>query len=414
MKSESDDVAALLEGGRRRGRWARPVLWLLGLAVAALVVWALIAPQDGVDYVTEPVTRGPLVMTVTATGTVQPTTKVEISSELSGEVVSIEVDYNDAVEVGQVLARLDDTRLAAQVKIAEASLASAEAMVTAREATAREAQANFESEAALGERGVTTRRSLILFRAANERAVAELAIARADLKTAESNLAQAQVDLDKSVLRSPIRGIVLDRVANVGQVVASSLNTPTLFTLAADLARMELRVDVDEADIGRVAVGQDAVFTVDAFQGRSFPARITQIRFAPETTQGVVTYKAILSVDNADKLLRPGMTATATITVSEMEDALRLPNAALRFEPPQMVEGEDRSGGGGLLGLLIPDQPEEAPRDPSRGSTVWVLRGGVATEVPVTVGDSDGLLTAVTGGDLAEGDEVITDIRDAP
>jgi HlyD family secretion protein len=413
MKSESDDVAALLEGGRRRGRWARPVLWLLGLAVAALVAWALIAPQDGVDYVTEPVTRGPLVMTVTATGTVQPTTKVEISSELSGEVVSIEVDYNDAVEVGQVLARLDDTRLAAQVKIAEASLASAEAMVTAREATAREAQANFESEAALGERGVTTRRSLILFRAANERAVAELAIARADLKTAESNLAQAQVDLDKSVLRSPIRGIVLDRVANVGQVVASSLNTPTLFTLAADLARMELRVDVDEADIGRVAVGQDAVFTVDAFQGRSFPARITQIRFAPETTQGVVTYKAILSVDNADKLLRPGMTATATITVSEMEDALRLPNAALRFEPPQKVEGEDRSGGG-LLGLLIPDQPEEAPRDPSRGSTAWVLRGGVATEVPVTVGDSDGLLTAVTGGELAEGDEVITDIRDAP
>lgn len=411
MTGTTEDAATLLAQARRqraRGRW-RPMA-VLALAAAAGLVWALTRDPGaaGPQWVTEAAAIRPLTVTVTATGTVQPTTQVEISSELSGTVAAVEVDYNDRVEAGQPLARLDDTKLRAQLANAEASAAAATARLAQAEATLREAEANYLTEAELDRRGVSSQRSVTAYETAFAQARAAVDIARAELSLAQANLALHRADLDKAVIRSPIRGVVLDRAVDAGQIVAASLQAPRLFTLAEDLARMQLQVDVDEADIGRVAVGQTASFTVDAFPDRVFPAAIAQVRFAPETSDGVVTYKAILTVDNADLALRPGMTATATITVAHHEAALVVPNAALRFTPP-VAAGED-SRTGGLLGLILPRAPAAAPPpDPGAPRRIWVLRDGAPVAVPVTTGDTDGRVTAILSGDLAPGAAVIID-----
>lgn len=406
------DLAAILAAGAQR-RSGRGWLAVAGLALAGLLSgwWLLSGDADAIAYDTTPVTRGNLVVQVTATGSVQPTTQVDVSSELSGTLAVVEVDYNDRVEVGQVLARLDDTKFRANAANAEAQLAAAQGRLLQAEATLREAEAAWESQSELDRRGISSRNSSVTAQAARDRAAAAVDIARADLTLAEANLSIARADVDKAALRSPIRGIVLNRTAEAGQIVASSLNAPVLFTLAEDLSRMELRVDVDEADIGRVTAGQTAEFTVDAYPGRSFPARITQVRYAPETLDAVVTYKAILGFENPDGLLRPGMTATATITVAEAADALLVPNAALRYAPP--AAAEESEGGSGLIGLIMPRRPA-ATRGEASGRAVWVLRGGTPVEVPVIPGDSDGTRTAVSGEGLAEGDAVITAQRARP
>lgn len=400
------DLQALIARKPRR-RWP----WLLAALVLAGLGWLYLDRQGGdaaVSYQTEPVTRGALSVTVTATGTVQPTTEVEVSSELSGTVAAVAVDFNSEVTVGQELARLDDTRFAAEVATASARLAGAEAALAQARASAREAAENRASQAALDKRGIITRLALVSAEALDERARAAVAMAEADLDLARANLDLAKRDLDKTVLRSPIEGVVLSRTAETGQIVAATLNAPVLFTLAENLEQMELQVDIDEADIGRIRVGQQASFTVDAFPGRVFPARIMQVRFAPEVTDGVVTYKAVLTVDNADLLLRPGMTATATITVAEVADALIVPNAALRYAPPQAVEAAQR--GGGLIGLIAPRPPGAGQAAGlADGRSIWVLRGGQPVQVAITLGETDGRFTTVSGEGLAEGDLAITD-----
>jgi len=234
-------------------------------------------------------------------------------------------------------------------------------------------------------------------------------MAEADLRLARSNLELAQADLEKAVIRSPIDGVVLDRQAEAGQIVGGTSAASVLFTLAEDLTRMELQVDVDEADIGRVAAGQPATFAVDAFPGRSFPAEVVSVRFAPETTDGVVTYKAVLAVENGDALLRPGMTATATITVARTEGVLTVPNAALRYAPPRQAAAQS-GGPGGLAGLVMPSRPR-AQAGVADGRSVWVLRGGTPVRIEVAIGDSDGTRTMVSSDDLSAGDEVITGQR---
>ncbi len=410
---ESEDIARMLSGAKRSRRgW----VWGIGAAVLAVIlastIWfGLSQGPAATAYVTEPVTRGDLTVTVTATGTVQPTTEVEVSSELSGSLASVDVDYNDAVAVGQVLARLDDTKFKAQVANAEAALAAAKAQLAQAEATDREASELYEAQAQLEKRGVVKRNDFVTYVANKDRAKAAVEAAKASLTLAEANLALERDDLDKSVIRSPIKGVVLNRAVSAGQIVAATLSAPTLFTLAEDLRKMQLLVDIDEADIGQVGVGNGATFTVDAYSGQSFPATITQVRYAPETTDDVVTYKGVLAVDNSALLLRPGMTATATITVAEVHDALQVPNAALRYAPPQNAESSG-NGGSGLIGLIIPAPPASRATT-ATGKTVWVLRDGIPIEVAVTPGASDGKRTIITAGDLAEGDQIITDQRDA-
>ncbi|OYU18993.1 MAG: efflux transporter periplasmic adaptor subunit [Rhodobacteraceae bacterium PARR1] len=406
--TQSPDLSAILartKGKRRRWPWV--VALVLALTAGAGWWWQGQAASPGITYTTEAASIGSLNVTVTATGSVQPTTQVDVSSELSGTLATVEVDFNDPVTVGQVLARLDDTKVKAQRTNAEAQLTGAKARLAQAEASAAEAEANLTQQQELDRRGVSARQSLVSFQAAAARATAAVDIARADLTLAEANLELAIADVEKTVLRSPVNGIVLNRAVEAGQIVASSLNTPVLFTLAEDLTRMELRVDVDEADIGRVAVGQKAVFTVDAHPDRSFPATITQVRQAPEETDNIVTYKAILSVDNPEGLLRPGMTATAVITVSERADALLVPNAALRYAPP--VQETASSGGRGLIGFIMPRGPRGGDQGTGTGRSVWVLQGGTPVEVAVNVMDSDGSHSAVTSDDLSEGDAIITD-----
>ena len=405
-----DDVARrLASAGKGRG-WRR-LIWVLVLGTLAAGGWfysQLGAKRAVTSYDTEEIIRATLIVTVTATGTVQPTTEVEISSELSGTLVEVAVDFNDPVAVGQILARLDDTKLKAQLLNAGAALTAARARLVQAKATATETQANFLQQQELDERGVTAKISTVAAKAAFDRAAAAVDIARADLSMAEANLTLQQADTAKAEIRSPIKGIVMNRSAEAGQTVASSLSAPVLFTLAEDLTRMELQVDIDEADIGKVAVGDLATFTVEAHQGRDFPARITELRFAPESTDGVVTYKAILSVENPDEALRPGMTATAAITVAEVPGTLQVSNSALRYAPPQLAQSSGGGNRSGLLGLIIPSRGGADAGTPT-GKSVWVLRGGVPVEVAIAVGETDGRMTAVTSDDLAAGDLAITD-----
>ena len=408
MTDSPPDLAALARMPRRRRSlfWLWIVLILAVLGGAGWFLWGS-RSETAIRYDTSPATRGDLSVTVVATGTVQPTTQVEISSELSGTLAAIEADYNDLVTEGQVLARLDSTKLTAPVSNAEAQLASARAQLASAEATATETADALDSAEALDRRGLNTRSVIVSARAAHGRAQAAVAMAKADVTLAEANLETQRADLEKAEIRSPINGIVLSRTAEKGQIVAATLNAPVLFTLAEDLTRMDLQVSVDEADIGRVKVGQEASFTVDAYPGRRFAAQITQLRYAPDDTEDVVTYTAVLSVENKDMLLRPGMTATATITVSRETDALLVPVAALRYAPP--AQASSRSGGG-LIGLIMPARTSDSGTRVD-GSGVWVLRGGQPVRVAITAGASDGTNIVARSDDLKEGDEIILSQR---
>ncbi|TCP43075.1 efflux RND transporter periplasmic adaptor subunit [Rhodovulum marinum] len=407
--SERDELSAKLGlGAHRKTRpgWVKYALIVVALAAA----WVFYPRGDAggvMRYVTEPVTRGGFDVLVTATGSIEPTELVEISSELSGTIETVEVDFNDPVEIGTVLATLDTAKLQAERAVREASVGAARARIAVAAASLNEARASYLRGEELIERGVESEEVFIAQQAAYARAQAELGVAEADLALAEANLQSVSVDIEKSTIVSPVRGIVLERDADPGQIVAASLSAPILFTVAEDLAQMELQADIDEADIGLVAVGQRAQFTVEAHDTRVFPAEIAEVRFSPETTEGVVTYKAILALDNSDMALRPGMTATADIVVASVTDALLVPNAALRYAPPRVAEAAqgERSG---LIGLVMPRRPG-AGGGIATGKSVWVLRDGAPTEVAVVPGQTDGTVTEILQGDLGPGDRVITD-----
>ncbi|HSH12936.1 MAG TPA: efflux RND transporter periplasmic adaptor subunit, partial [Desulfurivibrionaceae bacterium] len=244
------------------------------------------------------------------------------------------------------------------------------------------------------------------------------AMLQANIAEAEANLKVDQTNLEKAIIISPINGVVLKRTVEPGQTVAASLQAPVLFTLAEDLAKMELHVDVDEADVGQVKAAQLATFTVDAYPERTFPARISQVRYGSKTVDGVVTYETLLEVDNSDLSLRPGMTATANITVKELHDALLVPNAALRFVPPAKTEGSNKKerNEASVLSRLFPRPRREPPvrkeinnKGSKRAQRVWVVREGNLAQIPVTVGASDGTSTEITDGDLQPGQEVVVD-----
>jgi HlyD family secretion protein len=246
--------------------------------------------------------------------------------------------------------------------------------------------------------------------AAYDRAIASLDSARADLGVSEADLKINETNFEKARIVSPIRGVVLSRAVEPGQTVASSLQAPVLISIAEDLTKMELQVDVDEADVGKVKKGQKAEFSVDAFPDRKFPAAIEELRYASEVVQGVVTYKAILGVDNSELLLRPGMTATAEITVTEVKDALLVPNAALRYAPQASNAPAEQTS---LLRRILPGPPRfrapSARQETGASRTIWVMRDGVPQSVPVEIGSSDGKVTEIVKGELEVGQAVIID-----
>jgi HlyD family secretion protein len=425
MKDDSgpqNDMAAVLGMEAPRGLLARlPRLerkWIVA-GVAALVLLFLavrmLGGPAGPKYVTAEITRGGIVATVTATGTLQPVNTVEIGPEISGQIAKVLADFNDKVVAGQVLAVMDTDTLRARVLQSRASLASAKAKVEDARATAAEAALKLARVKDLQARGNASKQDLDTAQAAEARARAAVLSASAQVDVAAANLTSDETTLTKAEIKSPINGIVMSRTVERGQVVAATFQTPVLFKLAEDLTKMELLVDVDEADIGHVQEGQRASFTVDAFQDRQFPATITQVRFAPKTVDSVVTYQAVLAVDNSDLTLRPGMTATASITTATRQDAALMPNAALRFQPPVAVaaRGGDAGQPPGLFRMFVPrgmgqpNNPALTAKTPGAQQRVWTLRGGALVPVDIKVGLSDGQRTEIVDGGLKPGDAVV-------
>lgn len=410
------DMSEIL-GAASPGGLSRRARRLAAGAAAVLVIAGATAlmnrgGDDGIRYQTTPAETGDLTVTVTATGTLEPLTQVEVGTEVSGTVEEVLVDYNDRVKVGQVLLRLDTAKLGAQALQSEAALKAAEARLLQAQATVKEAQANYTRLQRVRELSggkVPSEQDMTQAEAALDRARAAAAGAEADIAEARARVSVDTTNLQKAVIRSPIDGIVLARKVEPGQTVAASLQTPVLFDLAENLTQMELHVAVDEADVGQVKEGQEATFTVDAYPDRTFPAKISEVRFSPKTVDGVVTYETLLTVDNADLALRPGMTATAEVTVDQRTDALLIPNAALRFSP-QDTQKDDRSF---VTRILMPfRRPQRERRAGGEGDLpqkVWVLKDGKPAPVRIKVGATDGRVTEVVAGDLTPGAPLVVD-----
>ncbi len=421
MKSKIDtkpDIAEALElnlshvFGKRLQRYL-VIVFVAILAVTAVIINA--GKTTETRYKTEQATRGDLTVIVTATGTLQPTNTVSVGSELSGIIKSVEVNYNDRVKIDQILALLDTSKLEAQLTQSRAALESAVAKVSQTQATVLETRAKLSQlhkvrELSSGK--VPSKSEMDVAEAAFERAKADASSAVASVSQSEAALRAYETDMYKSVIRSPISGVVLTRSIEPGQTVAASFQAPVLFTLAEDLKQMELHVNVDEADVGKVQEGQKATFNVSAHPNRTFEARITQIRYASTTTSGVVTYETVLKVDNSDLLLRPGMTATADITVKKVENAILLPSAALRFTPP-VQQGKKFSTG--LVGALLPRPPSGTQQHSDtttngKRQRIWILKNGQLSPVYITTGSTSGDMTEILAGDVRPGMEVVVDI----
>jgi HlyD family secretion protein len=407
-----------------------------GIAVGVILLLLLLSRCLGgssdAEFATQPVQRGNLTVTVSATGKLAPTNQVTVGSQLSGLVTKVVVDVNDRVVAGQPLALIDPEQLDDQIKQGRAALAANQAQVGQARATVAESQAQLarlESVYKLSNGRVPSAAELQTGRATYQRAVAALKVAQANVVAAQAQLGQSQTQRARAIIRSPVTGVVLARQVDPGQTVAASFNTPTLFVIAQDLTQMKLEVAIDEADVGQVKLGQKASFSVDAFPGRTFPAQITRVDLGSNltvssatassttsttaTTGQVVSYAADLSVANPSEELRPGMTATADIVTSEKHNVLLVPNAALRFRPGS-GQGAGQ-GGGGIAGSLTfrprrGDRPERTATV-GRGAqqTVYVKgEDGKPQPVQVVTGDTNGQMTEVIGGQLKPGQQVIT------
>lgn len=359
--------------------------------------WTSRAPE--ISYKTAAVTRGALASTVTATGNLEPLVKVLVGSQVSGTVVKWYADFNQRVEQGYVLAKLDTDRFKATVDQRQAASKAAAARVeVARAALAdatlkrEHAESNFGVEAA-------TKLEFAEAEVAEDQARAALHAAEAELERAQAEARLAAVDLDKTVIRSPIDGIVISRSVDEGQTVAASLQAPTLFTIANDLARLQVNAAVSETDIGRIREGQAAEFRVDAYPERKFRGVVSQVRYAETIVDNVVTYTTLIQVDNADLALRPGMTATISFEVDRVENALLIPNAAMRFNPVVAAPDTDWM------------RPGRAPRSQPR---VFKLSEGKLVELKIEPGLTDGSFTALRSGDVQEGDAIVIEQTGGP
>jgi HlyD family secretion protein len=403
--------------GRQSARlWLKRLAWLLLAAafVAAALYWYQQRQQTAaiITYEVSPAAREDVVVTVSSTGTIQPITQVDVGSELSGVVRDVLVDDNSIVKTGDVLARLDTTRLNAQRLKAQAQLQASEARLATANASLNQAQQAFSRQGTLRKRGLSTGQELETATAEFNRARATIDAANADIATAKADLSLVDADIAKADIISPINGMVLKRTVEPGQTVAASLQAPVLFTIAQDLTRIQLEAAVDEADIGIVKVGQTATFAVDAYRQRTFPAKIERMSFSPETLDGVVTYKTILSAGNEDLSLRPGMTATARIIVAEHKNVLAVPNEVFRYTPPVAQP----STGFSVTQMFMPRFPRTVPQrrvaaDADGRRTIYVLVNNEPKEVKVKTGDSDGKKTIVIEGDLKDGESLITSSR---
>jgi HlyD family secretion protein len=419
-----EDLGRLL-GIERASKGLARYAWRIGglvvlllLALAGYDAWKARTTQSVPIYETQTVVRGNLHVTVTATGSLEPTRNVNLGSELSGLIESVLVQENDQVKKGETLAVLDSSRLKVQITLDQATLASAQAKLAQSEATVKESTASLErlrEVSRLSDGKVPSKTEMATAEATLARALADQSNSHAVIDQARAQLSSDEVNLYKASIRAPIDGVVLSRSVEPGQTVAASLQVTTLFTIAEDLRNMELKVDVDEADVGTVKNGEAASFTVDAYPGRVYQAKVKRVAYGAHTKDNVVSYSAVLIVKNDDLSLRPGMTATAEISTTAKQNVLLVPNAALRFTPSANV---DRREGRGLVGSLMPGPPRANPSPATaqaKGAPqqVWTLRNGLPVAVSVHVGATDGKFTEISGGDVEEGMAVITDFEGA-
>lgn len=418
-------------GTGKKPFWKRRIVWIpvLALLLAVGAWFAFGREEKQTEYITEQVATRSLDLVVTATGNLRPTTQVDVGSETSGKIDQIFVDVNDQVVRGQVLARIN-------TDIIDDQIAQGRASVNAAQAAVEQARATLDVDAAQLERlrevhrlsggRVPSAQELAAAEGAVRRDRASLAAAQANVTSAQASLNTALTQRERAVIRSPISGVVLARQVEPGQTVAASFNTPTLFVLAESLAVMQLRVKVDEADVGQVRAGQPATFTVDAYPGRRFPARVERIDLASgniattaessgNSGNAVVEYEARLTVANGEGLLRPGMTASATIETQRTAQQMVVPNGALRFEPPEEDEaGGIQVGGPGGEQFGLDREEERATINAGSRQTIYVLTAeNELREVLVTTGLSDGRYTIVTSEDLEAGMKVVTAIKTA-
>lgn len=381
---------------RRSRRW-----WIIGgLALAAAVVLTLAyscrGSKNQVQYESVPVTRGDLRVTVRSTGTLQAVTSVEVGSEVSGRVLKVLVDVNDEVRKGQILAEIDPEQFGSSLDQARAQLVGANAAINLAEATTRESARIMSRNQNLAKEGILSQADLDASLSTKERADASLHSAQENARVAKATQDMAASKLQKTTIRAPIDGVVLARLVEPGQTVTAGFQTPVVFKLAQDLRKMRLNVDIDEADVSRVRGGQLAEFTVESYPGRNFPSKVVSLQMEPKVSQNVVTYQAVLTAENPELALFPGMTCTAIIQAETKQGVLMVPNAALRFTPSAAASGLAKAGGN------LSDGKHR----------VWILKGSKPEPIEVKLGATDGRLTEILEGSLQEGMKVLTDAKE--
>lgn len=376
---------------KRRVLWP----WLLASmtvvsAFAFIVVWQRIGKPITQSFEIALVTKGDVVRQVTATGTVNPELTIIVGSYVSGPITEIRCDYNTVVKAGQVCATIDPRPYQTTVNQDSANLSVANAQMSKDKANLDYAQLNYERSRRLIEPQAVSQDTVDIAKNLAEQAEAQVALDQAVIEQRKAELAAAQINLDYTNIRSPVNGVVVSRNVSQGQTVAASFQTPTLFLIATDLTRMQVDTNISESDIGAIREGEPVTFSVDAFPARAFEGKVKQVRQSPQTVQNIVTFDAVVGVDNADLALKPGMTASLSIVTDHQTSVLRVPNQALRFQPRE--------------GSIPSTTPYPADM---KAAHVWVQRSGVLIRVPVRTGISDQSFTAIEAGDLSVGDKVI-------
>ena len=364
----------------------KKLLIILAIAVMAVLAGIIIvfSGSKKIKFKTAKIQKGEITQTVRATGNVNPVTTIIVGTRVSGTIVALYADYNSRIKKGQLIAQIDPTPFENELKHSEAELLNAKATLFKAEVTLKDTERTLKRKQELFKRDLIARSELDDAETAYNTARAQYEIALAQVKKAEAGLRQAKTNLGYTRIVSPVDGVVIAKNVEVGQTVAASFQTPTLFTIAPDLTKMQVDTNVDEADISKIKTGMEVNFTVDAYPDKKFKGIVSQIRLSPTVTQNVVTYNVVISLDNSHLLLKPGMTANVTFVVNSKENVIKIPNSALRFK--------------------MPDTP------PSKQQGVWVIRGGKSVRVNVKTGISDGEWTELIEGDLKEGEEVIIEI----
>jgi HlyD family secretion protein len=407
-------------------RIKKRIFWIVGLAgllIGGFFIYRAATSQkkNELSFETAKVERGPVIAKVTATGTLSALVTVQVGSQVSGRIKDLLVDFNSPVTKGQVIARIDPQLFQAALEQARANYMAAQADLNKSKAQAADAERQFQRNKSLAERKLIAQADLDTAQANADAAKAQVDSSAGKVEQAKAALYQAEVNLAYTTIIAPINGVVISRNVDVGQTVAASLQAPTLFVIAEDLRKMQVDTSVAEADVGKILAGMKATFSVDAYPNETFIGKVRQVRNAAQTVQNVVTYDAVIDVENPDLKLKPGMTANATFVYAEKEDVLRISNAALRFHPTAQMLSQ-AAGADGAPPLSQKDSPSSSVIPGTNGSatiaktnlpggkTIWVQRQGEAKPITIKTGITDGTLTEVSGDGIHEGDLVIIDV----